>query len=562
MLGLSPDLRVQDPILDARYYLDLGARLADGKGWGGEPIFMSPLYPALLGGLFRLAPPTPFTVHVVQALLGLASGLLLWGCVRRKLGDDVALGAAALYALCGPILGMESQVLTESLLLFLTTLALWLWPSPTWSAAASVGLGIVLGLLGVGRGVYLLLVPVAACHWLWMSRRRGLVPLATFAVGLLVALAPLAIHQTKTSGTFQLLTLNGGLNLYIGNNAQARGIYSVPREVQLESDITATRAASIDAGRKLTMLEGSRHWSERARSFWRDSPGRAIWLTGRKALLYFTPREIPQVEDFQVLRELHWPLRVAFVDFAWLLPLALYGVLVRIRGRSSDLLPWVFPVAVGFAATVVFFATGRYRVPVLPGFLALAAIGLTEGIRAVAARRWSMLVVLVPIVAAAQFPLPSYPHEKARAFDAYQMAIRESRRQRPDAALAQYQRATTIDPSDGAAWNGVGATLVRLGRLPEATEAYLRAVELAPRSPQVHYNLGVVYGRLGRDDLALPLLARAAELDPMDPGIHTDYGIALFRTGQPDRAEREWRRALELAPDFVPARRALESLPR
>ncbi|MFN8549457.1 MAG: tetratricopeptide repeat protein [Candidatus Eisenbacteria bacterium] len=556
--SFAGDLRMQDPILDARYYLDLAARLSVGQGWPPGPIFMSPLFPWLLSGLFHFASATPLTVHLALAFLGLATLTLLVATVRRDFGSGPAWCAACLFVLFGPILAMEGQILTESLLLLLGVAAIRLWPrdqtNPAWSDFL---FGVVTGLLTIGRGVYLLLAAVAVAalgakrRWL----RGGLV-----LVGAIIALLPLAVRQTQTSGHFSILTMNGGMNLYLGNNRTARGIYSLPPEVDLEKDPTAARSASIAVGRNLTLAESDRYWRDRAIGALRADPARAAWLMGRKALLFFSPKEIPQIEDFQVLAGAHWPLRVAFLRFGWVLPLAVLGAAFALRGDRARSTAWLALIGIGFVSTLLFFATGRYRIPVMGGFLGLAGVGLHQlwqMRRGVTPRQWVLLPIAVALV---QFLFPTYSESKAQAFDAYQLGLRYQRQGRLEQAIASMESATRLEPEDATNWHGLGAALVRAGRVPQAIAAYQRAVAIDPQVAATHYNLAIVLARGGQERLALDEFRAALAIDPLDPAVRSDYGVALARTGAVEDAVAQWQEALRIAPGYEPAARALAAV--
>ncbi len=598
--SLRADLRIAEPTLDGRFYLDLATHLAQGGNWPTGPIFLTPLYPFLLSGVFRLVGSGVGAVQLFQSLLGMATPGLLFLAARRDLGLPAAAGATVLYVLCGPVLAMESLVLTESLLLFLAAAALWTWPGRHRAIWAPPVFGVVCGLLALGRGTFLLL-PGAWIAWMlrrrrWPERAGSLVrPTILVFGGVLVALMPLATHQTRATGHLQLLTLNGGLNLYLGNNPAARGLYSLPAGIDLEKDLTGARSLSVRTRRELTPVEADRTFAAMAGSFVRRQPGRAVWLVARKALLYLAPREIPQIENYEMLRKDTRPLRVAFVDFRWLLPLAVLGVAAARSRRmlrsgppgGVHLAPWLMLVAIGWISTILFFATGRYRIPFLAGFLGLAGLGLSDlakiAWRAFAARtnrsaepgavagagsdvggahapRLPVRLALVPAVMAVQLLLPGYPVEAARAFDCTQLGMREARRGNPEAALRHYREALRIDPNSGEAWHSAGAALAKTGQLAEAAAAYRRAAQILPESPVTHYNLGAVYGRLGDDAAALAEFREAVRLDPFEPAYRSDLGVALARTGDRAAAVTEFRRALERDPNHAPARRGLEAL--
>lgn len=563
--ALSGAIEIRQPILDGRYYLELATRLSRGSGWGDQPIFMSPLYPWLLSLLFRIAPPTVLSVQIAQSILGILTLVLLWATVRRDLGTRAAWVAGALYTFFGPILAMESQVLTESLLCFLATAALWSWPRHESGAARYALFGAICGLLTIGRGTFLLL-PLAA-GILLLLRGRGnrmrvtAARLGLLLLGLLLPLAPLAAHQTRTSGRWQVFTMNGGLNLYLGNNPAARGIYSSPPDIDLEADITGSRSASLLEGRKLSVAESSDYWRNRAIRFLKTRPGRAAWLWTRKALLFFSPKEIPQIENFQVLAETVRPLRIAFLRFGWILPLFVLGAIAARGGTRQRLVPYLVLVAVGWISTVLFFATGRYRISILPGFLAPAALGVLDLAGALRARRLPRAAWIVPAVVVLELLLPRYPEAKARAYSYYQTALRYTAAGEHEKAMRDYRLALQSYPAMGEAWHGIGVTLTEQGHLPEAAEAYRKALELIPRSGLTRLNLGIVEARLGKMEEAAEQFRAAVAIDPMNPDFRYNLGRALAELGDAAGAVREWRRALELDPGHEGARQALRAVP-
>ncbi len=626
VLALSRDLRISEPILDGRIYLDLARTLSQGGAWPAGPFFMTPLYPALLSILFRIAPPSTLTVQVLQSALGLGTLGLLMAAVRRDFGNVSACLAAGLYVFCGPILAMESLVLTESLLLFLAAGALWSWPRPESheSRVKDLVFGVLCGLLAIGRGVFLLL-PAGAILSLWLTRtagrparpenapagrpvrsekasagrpahaeiaptgpvrsenapagrppRAGIASCAPNQVpprgkpaglaartafilaGTALALLPVAVHQTRATGHPALTTTNGGLNFFLGNNPAARGIYSQPPEIDLSSDFTAASSASRAAGRPLSLEESSRFWMGRSLAFIRNEPAQALWLFGRKALLYLSPREIPQIENFDALRGDAPVLRVAFIGFSWILPLAVLGIILTWKKRAAA--PWLTLIAVGWVSTVLFFATGRYRVPFLAGFIGPAAVGLEQLIGMARSRRFRMIALAVPVIAGVEWLLPSYPVAKARAHDLFQLGQRLDDHGDHAAALTAYHRSLGLWPEGGEAWHGIGVALVQMGRPAEAVEAFRGALARMPDSAPTHYDLGAVYGQLGQDGRALDEFREAVRLEPSDPSYRSDLAVALARTGRKEDAISEFREVLRDHPGFERARQGLAAL--
>jgi tetratricopeptide (TPR) repeat protein len=304
------------------------------------------------------------------------------------------------------------------------------------------------------------------------------------------------------------------------------------------------------------MEAGSRFWMRRALAAMQEHPGRTAWLWGRKALLFLAPDEIPQINDFQILAVHAAPLRLAFLRFGMLLPFALLGLwFARRDGRT--LAPWCILIAAGWIVTIVFFAAGRYRIPLLPAFFALGAYGLFGALQAVRRRRpLPLIAALLAAVGLSLLP-PSYPAAQARAFDAFQMGVRFTRDGRIPAALQAYEAAIAAAPGSGEAWHGRGTALYRLGRADEAVAAYREALRLMPHSAVTCYALGLAHLELGEPHEAAQALAAAVQRNGDQPAYWLALGDARSLAGDAASAADAWRRALALAPGDPEALRRL-----
>jgi hypothetical protein len=148
-----------------------------------EGVFNDPLrvggYSEFLRLMHGIRPHLSFTI-LVQHLMGLASGLLLFGAVRRVgLSAWVALAPAAVVMLGGSEIFVEHAPLTEALFIFLVDLALYAI-ARTWKSAHAWRWALVAGLaLGAAtdvRSIGLILLPILViagplavpeCRWRW-----------------------------------------------------------------------------------------------------------------------------------------------------------------------------------------------------------------------------------------------------------------------------------------------------------------------------------------------------------------------------------------------------------
>ncbi len=82
------------------------------------------------------------------------------------------------------------------------------------------------------------------------------------------------------------------------------------------------------------------------------------------------------------------------------------------------------------------------------------------------------------------------------------------------AALAEFERAASLAPTDPEIEHNWGTVLLRSGKLAEARTHFEKAIQLDPRSADSLYNLGVVLEGLGRSEEAIEHFTAAAAINP------------------------------------------------
>jgi tetratricopeptide (TPR) repeat protein len=83
-----------------------------------------------------------------------------------------------------------------------------------------------------------------------------------------------------------------------------------------------------------------------------------------------------------------------------------------------------------------------------------------------------------------------------------------------EAAISEFQKATTIDPKYGAAQLNLGYAYERANLSDEAMDAYRKSIELEPRNFYARNNLGVLYSKKGMYDQAIAELQDALKNEP------------------------------------------------
>jgi tetratricopeptide (TPR) repeat protein len=293
------------------------------------------------------------------------------------------------------------------------------------------------------------------------------------------------------------------------------------------------RIAEREVGKKLSESEVSRFWYGQAFAWIRSHPSAWARLLLRKLQLFWSPVEIPNNQPI-------WPyarqagISVLFwVGFPVIACLGIAG-LVMLRGQWGR---WFLPIAflVIYMGTVVaFFCNGRYRLPVVPVLIVLAAAGMVRVVGSIRSRDFGPLLVYLGVVAVVAAVMEVNPPNRAR--------FRVSDEAGWQGALARYYSSPRPDGPDDWA---------------KSAEHFRKAVELMPRHPESRLGLGRALVRLGRLNEAEKEFAEVVRQHPTHAEARVHYAAALAATGKPDQAIEQYQVALTLRPSYAEAREGL-----
>lgn len=170
---------------------------------------------------------------------------------------------------------------------------------------------------------------------------------------------------------------------------------------------------------------------------------------------------------------------------------------------------------------------------------------------------------LKPVRQAYENFIAAHP-DHARSRIAYGSFLNDLREE--EAAVAQWEKARTLDPQNPAAWNNLANYYGEYGPVTNAFACYTRALELNPQQAIYHHNFGTAvylfrkeameFFRLTESEAiakALDLYRTALRLDPENFPFASDlaqacYGIKPLRV---DAALAAWTNAFLLARDDI-----------
>lgn len=345
-------------------------------------------YPLFLAALFRVGGFHLTPIVSVQALISSLSTLLVYWIGRRVGSVRVGLIAMGIAAVYYPFWHDAVTLLTETLLTFLTLLAL--YGLVRWLLRPSLANGFFTGLaLGAGFLVRPFLLPLAPClvgvgffrHRPPETGRSFGVSTLAMGVGVVLLLAPWAIRNHRLSGGLLVTPSFGGyylLNLYNRFNRDFLS-YSDPGFVnegypgfhdRLLPELKLSFSSAVPPVKAERLQDEV--YARSAIRFIRDHPGqflkslpRTFWNTWR----WDYPRANPLRKGSNLL------------FYLGLVPFFLLGIGVGIRQRNVPAL-----LLTGFMAYFLVFHTVtisqiRYRTLAMPAFFLLASLGLDQRLR-------------------------------------------------------------------------------------------------------------------------------------------------------------------------------------
>ncbi|MGD9856032.1 MAG: ArnT family glycosyltransferase, partial [Planctomycetaceae bacterium] len=290
---------------DAEGYWHLAGDIAEGREYAVyEPprrALRMPAFPALLAMPMLLFDEPLLPARMLLAVVGTAACGLVYVLGRMLFDPGIGLTAAALTAVSPTLVGFTPLILSETM--FATCLLASLVAmvclvrrsSKTTNEHNAHGLqpvglgrcalmgllvGALIGLTCYVRPSWLLSAPLLGGAYVLLSAEKGraLLIAACLIAGAVGVLLPWGLRNQRVTGHFVLTTLWMGPSLYDGLGPQATG----------DSDMTFFDVDNV-MGTGMSEDEMNRHYSDKAKAFVRENPGRAIELAAIKLWRYFKP---------------------------------------------------------------------------------------------------------------------------------------------------------------------------------------------------------------------------------------------------------------------------------
>ncbi|MCP5041748.1 MAG: tetratricopeptide repeat protein [bacterium] len=535
-----------------------------------EAFFQAPFYPYFLAWIYSVFGHDTFAVRIVQTLFGSLACAAIACATAIFFSRRTGYAAGALLCLYPFAFYFDGIVQKTSLTQFFGAWLLLLLARMTLPDGPrlhrALTTGVVLGGLGLLRENALAFAPFCMI-WILQhaSAKRRVVHASAFALGIAIALSPVAMRNYQATGIPLPTTYQFGANFYLGNHAGATGLYVPLRPGRGDASVERQDAqdlAESALGRRLSGPEVSRYWTDRTLTdIANDVPGWLRLLAWKWALVW-NAFEIPDTDSWRAYADFSFLLATlgSVFHFGVLCPLAAFGIAMSWDRRKRL---WIFyALALTVASSVAaFLVYGRYRFPLVILLVPFAAHALTGWREVLAASRTRQLACLACAMVTAllvNYPLDPIPADpRAVTYNSIGASILDAGDVRR--AQAQFERALEINPSLWWAQVNLAKTLHRQGKLADAVPHYRKALAAHP-DPAIGGELGLALVQLMRPARGLPLLQTAVDDTADDAALQNGLGAAHLLLGQLVKAEQHLRIALQLDPDNREARLNLETL--
>ena len=583
--------------IDSEFYRNLAAGILHGEKLPPGALTFNPLYPFFLVGVFKLFGDSLLATRILQSFFGLvtialvflAGRMLVGGSGKGKLsGTHVSLIAMVMAVLYTQFALYEGMLLGTSLEVFLLIASftlclamdedlhgervLHLGPLrvPAWVSAGCIG--ALCGAGALGRPNLFLLLIAGIPFWILarnLQQRRWLAPILGFGAGVVLFLAPPIVYNAKNAGEFVPVTTHGGINFYIGNRPGTEGVYHPPDDMRGEQRgllEDALAKAEKETGRKMTDAEASDYYMQKALDGIKQDPGGWLALLGRKLVLVWNKVEVHDLPEVVFFEDSMRLFKFPFLAYALIAPLGLAGLIVFLRGGRNRAIVCLY-LGIAHVSILLFYMNARYRLPIVPIVILLAAYFIAWVAREISQKRMKSAGVMLGVAVVTFFLVSNRTIVQANRGSVYTyLGTYYMNAGKQEKAAEMFAKAYRLDPNRDTSLINYGRTLLLQEQFEQAAQVLGQAYAQNPRYPRLAGYLALALQRSGRSEDARKLALQIVASGDTDDKV-TAYKIlatAAFFDKDRDQATKWVKAGLEIAPDdpeLVQMLQAIESTP-
>jgi 4-amino-4-deoxy-L-arabinose transferase-like glycosyltransferase len=359
--------------------------IASGQGFSsplvsptGLTAWLPPIYPYLLAGIFQLfgiyTTASALVALTLNSLFSALTCLTVFAIGRKTFGPEVAAWAGWGWAFFPYAIFWSTHwvwAISLSALLLSVVFLMTLYLERCNTPKAWLGFGLLWGLVALTDTVLLSTCPFFLGWLCYRLREQGLAlrwAISAFMLAFMLMVSPWLVRNYLTFGEFVFIKSNFGMELRLGNYEGSTG---------LSGGLLLHPAGNEREMEKFRQMGELPYVAERKRQalhFIVAQPGTFIWLTLKRALYFWTGT--PQ------LMQIFWRsgrfVAARYVLFTSISVLAFLGLFLAFRHRNPAVPLFAILLIVFPLAYYVSHPTPRYRHPIEPAMVLLAAYVITN----------------------------------------------------------------------------------------------------------------------------------------------------------------------------------------
>lgn len=371
-------------LVDSLFHDRWAESIASGHVWGQEAFFRAPFYIYILGLIYSIFGHSILAARIFGHLVGLISVFLTWRLAGRLFSKRAGYIAALIHALYPMAVYFESELLVDSffMMLFQLSILQLLIGTENRKLGGFILTGIIIGFAAITRPLILALIPVYIV-WILIAIRplvESIKRAALVVLAMILIILPVTIRNYVVADDFVPVASSGGINLFIGNNADADGISAVmPSPLGRSWEIKDIKyLAEKETGREMKASEISDFWLNKGMQWIKENPGRFTRLYIKKLYYCINTAELSNNRNLNLFRKSLAVLKFNPFNFGLIFALAVFSLVLIIQNRimNKERLLIIAFIVFYFALISLFFINARFRLPAVPLIIIFAAFGL------------------------------------------------------------------------------------------------------------------------------------------------------------------------------------------
>lgn len=385
------------PDYDASGYDDRAMSIIRGEGFGsiGKPTaFKEPFYSFFLAGVYYIFGHSYLIVRIAQAILSALICIFITLISKEFFSDKTSILAGLIAVINPSFIKASEHLLSETLFTFILILAVFyaIRLTKRLSFKTSIMLGI---LFGVGALTRSTLAPLAflisvTLFFLFKKRyafKKIMVNIIIIVFFFLLPIAPWTIRNWLVFHEFVPISTNVGINIYSSYFPPKGYLFGFTA-----SDNNTEYAKSLNSEPAVSKYLLQKSWD----GIKKLSPTKIFKLEVLKFLYFLCPF------DWEIIGG----GRFNFV-YGFIFPFFIFGMFVTLK-KFKELFFIYLPIIYAFFIALITYGSPRFRLPIEPYLIIIAATGITYFICHASKKIYPSLLTLSYLIFNFYFYLDSY----------------------------------------------------------------------------------------------------------------------------------------------------------